>query len=112
MSDMEIFMDMMDSKDIIHDEIIENNQKPEYYSSKAIHIRRQLEDNTTNYFHFLKEFVVDFKKLPKDKQKEIQNIMGIINPEIDATSEKKTVTRNKPTSKKNIKPKLNMTDDY
>jgi len=39
--------------------------------------------------------------------------MGIINPEIDATSEKKTVTRNKPTSKKkNIKPKLNMTDDY
>jgi len=59
MSDMEIFMDMMDSKDIIHDEIIENNQKPEYYSSKAIHIRRQLEDNTTNYFHFLKEFVVD-----------------------------------------------------
>ena len=57
MSDMEIFMDMMDSKDIIHDEIIENNQRPEYYSAKAIHIRRQLEDNTTNYFHFLKEFL-------------------------------------------------------
>ena len=110
-SDIDIFMDMMDSKHIIHDERIELKQSPQYYSSKGVYIREQF-DSTENYYHFLKEFIVKFNEL-NDKQKEIiKEIMGIVPKKKEENPNQKNFVSTKPHNKLKSKPRLNICDDY
>ena len=110
-TDLDIFVDMMDSKHVIHDEVIEPRQKPEYYITKPQHIREQFDDNK-NYYFFLKEFITKYKNLDDNYKKLIKEEMGIFEENTPKISEKKLEVKVDP-KKKNNKPKLNMgNDDY
>lgn len=111
-TDLDIFVDMMESEHIVHEDIIEKDKKPEYYITKAQHIIKQI-DNSDNYYYFLKEFIKNFKTLNNDQQKIIKEEMGIFEKEIPKTNDiKNDIKRDIKTIKK-TKPKLNMgVDDY
>ena len=79
-SDLNIFMDMMEDDNIEFAEIVEENKPNSYYEGLGIHLLKQFKENE-HYFHFLQSILVDFKKLDKQQQKCIKEIMGI-RPEI------------------------------
>ena len=112
-TDLDIFVDMMDSRHVIHDEVIEPRENPEYYITKAQHIREQFTDNK-NYYFFLKEFITKYKDLDDGQKISIKEEMGIFEKEIPKKDDKKTDIKIKKGKKKTKpKPKLNMgADDY
>tara|TARA_B110000285_G_scaffold145727_1_gene162708 strand:+ start:2655 stop:2984 length:330 start_codon:yes stop_codon:yes gene_type:complete len=105
-SDLEIITDMFCDDTIYdgEDEILE--QKPKaYYHGKAIYIKKQLSKD--NYFHFLESFLTDFKELNEQQKGQLKEIMNI-QPEIIIKEKVVNVVK----TKKNNKPKVNVTDDY
>ena len=105
-SDLNIFMDMMEDDNIEFAEIVEENKPNSYYEGLGIHLLKQFKENE-HYFHFLQSILVDFKKLDKQQQKCIKEIMGI-RPEI--ITKEKIIYKEKKV--KQMKPKINTYDDY
>ena len=107
-SDLEILTDMLGDQ-TIHDEEeeeLETDKPKSYYHGKALHIRKQLSDET--YFYFLEAFLKDFNNLNVSQKAQLKKIINI-KPEIIIKEKVIMVNSNK---KQNTKPKLNTFDDY
>tara|TARA_B100001094_G_scaffold302021_1_gene328869 strand:- start:13286 stop:13609 length:324 start_codon:yes stop_codon:yes gene_type:complete len=101
-SDMELIMEMYDGADTnLHNDTIESEQPPSYYEGKALHILKQLKDET-NYFHFLNTIINDYSKLSVEHKDQIKKKMNI---EPKVVIKEKVIYEKK--KKKNLKPKLN-----
>jgi hypothetical protein len=115
-SDMDIITDMFgDTLQYDNDEdTIDTSQKnKEYYIGKAENILKQLND-TEHYYFFLMTFLKNFNNLELEQKMFIKSLI-IEKKQSDSNDNKNKNNNNeikKKKNKKNLKPKLNIVDDY
>lgn len=119
-NDMDIITDMFgDTLQYDNDEdTIDTSQKnKEYYIGKAENILKQLND-TEHYYYFLMTFLKNFNNLKLEQKSFIKSLI-IENKQSDSNDNKSNDNKSnnnnnkiKKKNKKNLKPKLNIIDDY
>ena len=107
-SDMEILSDMLNGEESPYGDIIEVDQELSYYNGFGIELTKQIK-TTDQYFNLLMGVIIKYKELNDEQKKLIQTKMEIFPQTI---YKERVIFKESGNTKKKLRPKLNIMDDY